>query len=119
MTASREIILTTLNARYMHAAFGLRYLYANLGDWQADTEIVEFSIQEQALNIAETLLRYQPKIIGFSVYIWNVQEISDIVAVIKQIAPQTIIILGGPEVGHHPDVPSCLLYTSPSPRDRG
>ncbi|KGM07204.1 Mg-protoporphyrin IX monomethyl ester oxidative cyclase [Methylophaga thiooxydans] len=106
MTASREIILTTLNARYMHAAFGLRYLYANLGDWQADTEIVEFSIQEQALNIAETLLRYQPKIIGFSVYIWNVQEISDIVAVIKQIAPQTIIILGGPEVGHHPDVPS-------------
>jgi hypothetical protein len=26
-----DILLTTLNARYFHAAFGLRYLFANLG----------------------------------------------------------------------------------------
>lgn len=105
MTASRDIILTTFNARYMHSAFGLRYLYANLGEWQKQADIVEFTIQERPLNIAETLLSYAPKIIGFSVYIWNVQEISETVAVIKQIAPEVIIVLGGPEVGHHPDVP--------------
>lgn len=105
MTVSRDIILSTFNARYMHAAFGLRYLYANLGEQQKQAEIVEFTIQERPLNIAETLLSYQPKIIGFSVYIWNVQEISETVAVIKQIAPELIIVLGGPEVGHHPDLP--------------
>lgn len=105
MTLSRDIILSTFNARYMHAAFGLRYLYANLGKQQEKAEIVEFTIQERPLNIAETLLSYQPKIIGFSVYIWNVQEISETVAVIKQIAPELIIVLGGPEVGHHPDLP--------------
>ena len=27
-----DILLTTLNARYIHAAFGLRYLMANLGE---------------------------------------------------------------------------------------
>lgn len=105
MTVSRDIILSTFNARYMHTAFGLRYLYANLGEQQKQAEIVEFTIQERPLNIAETLLSYQPKIIGFSVYIWNVQEISQTVALIKQIAPELIIVLGGPEVGHHPDLP--------------
>jgi radical SAM superfamily enzyme YgiQ (UPF0313 family) len=105
MPASRDIVLSTLNARYMHSAFGLRYLYANLGELRSRAEIAEFTIQEQPLNIAEQLLAYQPKIIGFSVYIWNVREISDTVALIKQIAPAVKIILGGPEVSHHPDVP--------------
>lgn len=100
------ILLSTLNARYMHTAFGLRYLYANLGDLQSQAEIVEFTIQERPLNIAEKLLSYQPAIIGFSVYIWNVAEIHDTVALIKQIAPDIIIVLGGPEVSHHPDLPA-------------
>lgn len=99
------ILLSTLNARYMHTAFGLRYLYANLGALQSEAEIVEFTIQERPLNIAEKLLIFTPQIIGFSVYIWNVREITDIVALIKQIAPDVTIVLGGPEVSHAPDLP--------------
>lgn len=106
MTEQRNILLTTLNARYMHTAFGLRYLYANMGALQAQSEIVEFTIQQLPINIAEKLLSYQPEVIGFSVYIWNVAEVTDTVALIKQIAPDIIIVLGGPEVSHHPDVPS-------------
>ncbi len=106
MSSQRDILLSTLNARYMHTAFGLRYLYANLGDLQSQAEIVEFTIQERPLNIAEKLLSYQPAIIGFSVYIWNVAEIHDTVALIKQIAPDIIIVLGGPEVSHPPDLPA-------------
>ncbi|MBD3635696.1 MAG: DUF4080 domain-containing protein [Methylophaga sp.] len=105
MSSQRDILLSTLNARYMHTAFGLRYLYANLGELQSEAEIVEFTIQERPLNMAEKLLSFQPRIIGFSVYIWNVAEIHDTVALIKQIAPDIIIVLGGPEVSHHPDLP--------------
>lgn len=105
MSSQRDILLSTLNARYMHTAFGLRYLYANLGDLQSQAEIVEFTIQERPLNIAEKLLSFNPKIIGFSVYIWNVREISDTVAIIRRIAPNVIIVLGGPEVSHAPDLP--------------
>jgi len=39
-----NIVLTTLNARYMHTAFGLRYLYANLGELQSSACIEEFTI---------------------------------------------------------------------------
>ncbi|GAB4303812.1 MAG: B12-binding domain-containing radical SAM protein [Methylophaga sp.] len=106
MPTQRDILLTTLNARYMHTAFGLRYLYANLGDIQKRAELIEFTIQEKPLNIAEQLLQFEPRLIGFSVYIWNVAEITDTVALLKQIAPDITIVLGGPEVSHHPDLPA-------------
>jgi len=106
MSTSANILLTTLNARYMHTAFGLRYLYANMGPLQSQTKIIEFTIQELPINIAEQLLSHQPKVIGFSVYIWNVSEVSKVVAMLKQIAPEVKIVFGGPEVSHQPDVPS-------------
>lgn len=106
MSPSASILLTTLNARFMHTAFGLRYLYANLGDCQSAAELVEFTIQEQPLNIVEKLLSYQPRIIGFSVYIWNVSEIEAVVAILKSVAPDIQIVLGGPEVSHSPDLPA-------------
>jgi hypothetical protein len=41
-----EIVLTTLNAKYIHAAFGLRYLLANLGPLRSSTSMVEFDINQ-------------------------------------------------------------------------
>jgi len=103
-----EIILTTLNARYMHTAFGLRYLYANLGELQSSACIEEFTIQQRPIDIAEKLLKRRPRIIGFGVYIWNVAEVSKTVELLKQISPETIIVLGGPEVSHLPDAPAVV-----------
>ena len=59
-----EIVLTTLNAKYIHAAFGLRYLFANLGPLRPGAGIVEFDINQRPLDIAEVLLARNPKIIG-------------------------------------------------------
>lgn len=101
-----RIVITTLNARYIHTAFGLRYLYANMGELQSDTELLEFGIQQRPVDIVEKLLQQQPAIIGFGVYIWNVTEITAIVAILKQIAPHIVLVLGGPEVSHPPDLPA-------------
>ncbi len=104
--SKHQIVLTTLNSRYLHTAFGLRYLYANLGELQSSTCIEEFTIQQRPIDIAEKLLKHRPKIIGFGVYIWNVAEVSKTVALLKQISPETIIVLGGPEVSFLPDKPA-------------
>jgi radical SAM superfamily enzyme YgiQ (UPF0313 family) len=101
-----SIAITTLNARYIHTAFGLRYLYANMGKLQTDTVLLEFGIQQRPIEIVEKLLQQQARIIGFGVYIWNVAEISSVVAILKQISPDTLIVLGGPEVSHPPDLPT-------------
>ncbi len=95
-----EILLATINARYIHAAFGLRYLYANLGELQARARILEFEIKQRALDIASELLSHEPKIVGLGVYIWNVTLTSEVVAVLKRVRPEIVIILGGPEVSH-------------------
>ena len=99
------LILTTINARYIHTAFGLRYLYANMGNLQADTLLLEFGLQQKPADIVEELLKHQPKIIGFGVYIWNVLEIGAVLAILKQVAPEVCLVLGGPEVSFPLDLP--------------
>ncbi len=102
-SAETDILLTTLNAKYIHAAFGLRYLHANMLDLQTRTKIVEFDINQKLNDIAESLLSYRSKIIGFSVYIWNVEPISKIIGILKKIRPELIIVVGGPEVSFEID----------------
>jgi radical SAM superfamily enzyme YgiQ (UPF0313 family) len=96
-------VLTTLNAKYIHAAFGLRYLLANLGDLQARAGLVEFDINQRPLDIAEVLLARAPRIIGFGVYIWNAVETTEVIATIKRVRPDIVVILGGPEVSYETD----------------
>lgn len=107
-TTMKPIVLTTLNSRYIHSSFSLRYLYANLGELQAQAVIKEFTIHDRAIDMAEKLLAMAPKIIGFSVYIWNVVEITAVVKLLKTVEPDLIIVLGGPEVSHIPDQPDVV-----------
>ena len=95
-----EIILTTLNARYIHAAFGLRYLFANLGPLQKRAQILEFDINQRPVDIAEALLAAEPKLIGLGVYIWNVGPATELVAILKRTNPELMVVLGGPEVSY-------------------
>lgn len=97
-----NIILTTLNGRYSHTSIALKYLYANLQELQEVTTIQEYVINENMQDIAEKILLQKPKIIGIGVYIWNVSDVSQLIHIIKKISPNTIIILGGPEVSYTP-----------------
>jgi len=97
-----DIILTTLNGRYMHTAIGLRYLYANLKELQEKAKIKEYVINEKMQDIAEKILSFNPKIIAIGVYIWNALDVSELIQIIKKVSPNTIIILGGPEVSYTP-----------------
>jgi radical SAM superfamily enzyme YgiQ (UPF0313 family) len=94
----KDILLVTLNSTYQHAAFGLRYLFANMKDLQPRTEILEFTIHASPRNVVEKILIHNPKVVGFGVYIWNTTETFEIVSILKRVAPEVILVLGGPEV---------------------
>lgn len=98
-----KLVLTTLNARFSHASLGLRYLYANLGELREESRLLEFVIGQPTAEIAEQILAEAPRIVGFGVYIWNVEEVLRIVALLKRVAPELTIVLGGPEVSHESD----------------
>jgi radical SAM superfamily enzyme YgiQ (UPF0313 family) len=93
-----EIVLTTLNARFIHSSFGLRYLHANLGALAERAQIVEFVVSERPLDIVERLVAENAAIVGFGVYIWNVTQTEEVVRILKVASPDTIVVLGGPEV---------------------
>lgn len=93
-----DIVLATLNAKYIHASFGLRYLMANLGELQPRACMAEYVIQQQPLDIVESILAHEPRIVGFGVYIWNVTQTTEVTALLKRLRPDITVILGGPEV---------------------
>lgn len=98
-----SIILSTLNARYSHASLGLRYLAANMGTLESHTKIMEFTIQHTPFEIAERVLLEEPVIVGFGIYIWNVEETFKVVSLLKTVRPELIVVLGGPEVSYEWD----------------
>lgn len=96
------IVLATINARYIHASLGLRWLYANLGELRPQVEVQEYCLTDQATEIAEHILADRPTIVGIGVYIWNAVQVQQLVGVLKRVAPATVVVLGGPEVSHLP-----------------
>ncbi|MFA6543730.1 MAG: DUF4080 domain-containing protein [Limisphaerales bacterium] len=100
MVQPADILLATLNAKFIHCAFGLRYLFANLGQLQPRTALLEFEIQQRPMDVVEQLLARRPRIVGLGVYIWNVRETTEVVGLLKRIAPEVTVILGGPEVSY-------------------
>ncbi|MEK6627540.1 MAG: DUF4080 domain-containing protein [Bdellovibrionota bacterium] len=97
---STDILLCTLNSTYQHSSFGLRYLYANLGELQSRSQIIEGTIKVSPRNFVEKIMSHNPRIIGFSVYIWNTLETLECIRLIKKISPSTILVLGGPEISY-------------------
>lgn len=98
----KRIVLTTLNARYIHSSIGLRYLYANLGEMRGDAKILEFTVGDRPADLAEKILEEEPQIVGIGVAIWNARECGELVRVLKAVRPELVVVLGGPEVSHEP-----------------
>ena len=105
---SSDIVIATLNAKYIHASLGLRYLLANMDahggpGLKSQTQLHEFVIAQPPLLIVERLLALNPKIIGLGVYIWNVVETTRVVQLLKALRPDIKVVLGGPEVSFETD----------------
>ena len=99
-----NILLVTLNTTYQHTAFGLRYLFANLDELQSQAKILEFAIEKNPRDIAEEILKHDPRIIGFSIYIWNTWQTLVLISILKKIAPNITLVLGGPEVSYESEL---------------
>ena len=99
----QDITLCTLNARYIHASLGLRYLYANMNELQPRTRLLEFTLDQRPEDIVESLLHEELRIVGFGVYIWNVTQTLEVMRLIKVIRPDITLVIGGPEVSYEID----------------
>ncbi|HZG73382.1 MAG TPA: radical SAM protein [Chondromyces sp.] len=100
-----KVVVSTLNAKYIHTNLAIRYL-KSYAEPDFDVELAEYTIKDPIMNIVTDLYKKQPDVIGFSCYIWNIEETIQVLQTIKKILPNVIIVLGGPEVSY--DVPYWL-----------
>lgn len=94
-----KIVLATLNAKYIHTNLALRYLKVAVQP-EFDPEIAEYTIKDPAFNIVSDLFQKKPDVIGFSCYIWNIEETITVARMLRTVLPNVKIVLGGPEVSY-------------------
>ena len=92
-----KTILSTLNAKFIHTSLSIRYLKAYAAP-EYDIQLAEYTIKDPTMNIVSDLYGKEPDVIGFSCYIWNIEETIKVIRALKKIKPELVIILGGPEV---------------------
>lgn len=96
-----KVILAALNAKYIHTSLAIRLLKAYSGH-EFDIRLAEYTIKDPVMNMASDLFQKRPDVIGFSCYIWNIEETVKLIGILKKIMPEVKIILGGPEVSYEP-----------------
>ena len=97
-----KVVLTTLNAKYIHTSLAIRYLKASC-EHEFDVELAEYTIKDPSMNIVSDLYQRKADVIGFSCYIWNIEETIQVVSMLRKVRPDVRIVLGGPEVSYDTD----------------
>ncbi len=100
-----KVKLVALNSKFSHTNLAIRYL-AKYSKNQGieDVEFQEFTINQDRHDILWKLLEDGPDLIGFSCYIWNIDETLKLCQAIKKGQPHIKILLGGPEVSFNTEV---------------
>ena len=102
-----KFLLVALNAKYIHSNPALYSLRAYVGEaLQEHVEIAEYTINHAFTDVLADIYQRKPDVIGLSCYIWNIEQILELVTELGKLMPQVPIWLGGPEVTY--DAPKLL-----------
>ena len=71
-----------------------------MGALRPQTTLLEFTINDNTIDMLSAVLEHSPRIVGFGIYIWNVEQTTRLIADLKRIRPETVVVLGGPEVSY-------------------
>lgn len=92
-----RVLLTTLNAKYIHLNLAIRILY-DLNKEGYDLDFCEFTIKNDVEEVSAYCVQYD--IVCFSCYIWNITQTLNVASAMKALNPDVKILLGGPEVSY-------------------
>ena len=100
-----KVALVALNQTgYQSLALGYVRAYAEAHDrlklkGKAVFQTLDLTVDLDPWWVAFRVLGIGPDVVGFSVYCWNARMIYEACRVIREASPDTVIVLGGPEVG--------------------
>ena len=95
-------LLLAINSKYIHTNLAVRYLKEYARQHGIDhVDFEEYTINQHLPFIIDQVYRRRPPVLFLSCYIWNIEMMMDFAAEYKMIAPETIIVAGGPEVSYN------------------
>ena len=114
-----DIVLAVINAKWIHPSLALRLLKANLGKFSSRCRILEFALRQNQQEMIDNILAASPRILGFSVSIWNHKATLDLLKILEKkwilktgtgsgqpvresVISRPCVVLGGPEVSWLP-----------------
>lgn len=99
-----KILLTAINAKYIHsnlAVYSLRaYAQSRVTDPDTEIALAEYTINQQTDDILMDIYRRKPDVLCFSCYIWNISFVRELIRDLVKILPKTAFWAGGPEVSY-------------------
>ena len=95
-----KILLTAINAKYIHSNLAVYSLRACAGEYKESVYLAEYTINNQKDYILEELYKKKPDVLCFSCYIWNLGYVEEIAREFKKICPDVPVWVGGPEVSY-------------------
>lgn len=96
-----KIILTAVNAKYIHSNLAVYTLQSSAEKAGVFPEIREFTINQSKDSMLRSLFLARADVVCVSCYIWNISIVEDLITEYHKISPKTKIWLGGPEVSYH------------------
>lgn len=112
-----KILLTAVNAKYIHSNLAVYSIRANAGEYRDSIELGEYTINQYVEDILQDIYQKKPDILAFSCYIWNIRHVKELVREFHKVLPEVPIWLGGPEASYdakelleqYPEVTGVLL----------
>lgn len=101
-----NIILTAINAKYIHSNLAVYSLRAYADRYREEIRVREYTINQPLDDILMDLYEAHPDVVCFSCYLWNIQYVEQIITELAKVLPGVKIWLGGPEVSY--DAPQMM-----------
>lgn len=101
MEVFMKVLLTAINAKYIHSNLAVYSLRAYAGKYAQQTEIAEYTINQTMDDILSDIYRKKPDILCLSCYLWNILYVEQLITEIHKVLPKMQIWLGGPEVSYN------------------
>lgn len=101
MEVFMKVLLTAINAKYIHSNLAVYSLRAYAGKYAQQTEIAEYTINQPMDDILSDIYKKRPDVLCLSCYLWNILYVEQLITEISKVLPGMQIWLGGPEVSYN------------------
>lgn len=97
MTVMKKLLWLDINCSYAHSSLALPAMHAQCGDACAEWDAVSATLATPVGTLLEQVTGRNPDIIAATAWLFTHDYLLNVIARVKELLPDAVVILGGPE----------------------